>query len=147
MVLPEYGSLLELGCGYGAVGVVAAVLKPHLRVFMVDVNERAIQLARVNAQRNSAVSTEFRRGSLYEPVSDIQFDAILSNPPVSAGMKIVLPIIEQAPFRLARKGLFEIVVRSKVGGKRLANVMEEAFGNLEVLARESGYRVLMSKKP
>lgn len=148
MVLPEHGSLLELGCGYGAVGVVAAVLKPHLRVFMADVNERAIRLARVNAQRNgAAVNTEFRRGSLYEPVSEIQFDAILSNPPVSAGMKIVLPIIEQAPFRLAGNGLFEIVIRSKVGGKRLANAIEEAFGNLEVLARESGYRVLMSKKP
>jgi 16S rRNA (guanine1207-N2)-methyltransferase len=147
MVLPENGSLLDLGCGYGAVGVVAAVLYPRLRVFMVDVNERAIGLARVNAVRNGAVNMEFRCGSLYEPVSHIKFDAILSNPPASAGMKIVLPMIEQAPSRLAGNGVFEVVVRSQVGGKRLANAVKEAFGNVEVLARESGYRVLMSKKP
>jgi 16S rRNA G1207 methylase RsmC len=147
MTLPEYGSLLDLGCAYGAVGVVAAVLKPHLRVFMVDVNERAIRLARMNAQRNNAANTEFRHGSLYGPVSDMLFDVILTNPPMSAGMKTVLLIIEQARFHLAQNGLFEIVVRSKVGGKRLANAIEEAFGNIEVLGRESGYRVLVSKKP
>jgi 16S rRNA (guanine1207-N2)-methyltransferase len=147
MVLPDYGSLLDLGCGYGAVGIVAAVLKPHLGVFMVDVNERAIRLARMNAQRNGAVNTEFRYGSLYEPVSNMLFDVILSNPPISAGMKTVLPIIERARFHLVQNGLFEIVVRSKIGGTRLANAIEEAFGNIEVLARESGYRILISKKP
>jgi len=147
MVLPEYGSLLEMGCGYGAVGIVAATLNPHLRVFMIDVNERAIRLARANAQRNEVDNAEFRWGFLYEPVDEIQFDAILSNPPVSAGMRIVKRIIEQAPLHLVRNGILEIVVRSKIGGKILMNVMAEAFDNVEVLARESGYRVLASKKP
>jgi 16S rRNA G1207 methylase RsmC len=147
MILPEYGSLLDLGCGYGAVGIVAAALNPHLRVFMVDVNKRAVTLARVNAQKNGTTNTEFRSGFLYEPVSEMQFDVILSNPPISAGMKIVLRIIDQAPLHLVGNGIFEIVVRSKIGGKRLANVMEETFGNVETLARRSGYRILMSKKP
>jgi 16S rRNA (guanine1207-N2)-methyltransferase len=147
MVLPETGSVLDLGCGYGAVGIVAAVLSPQLRVFMADVNERAIRLARENAKRNGAANIEFGSGFLYEPVSDMRFDAVLSNPPVSAGMKVVLPIIEQAPSHLADNGVLEVVVRSKVGGKRLAEVMEETFGYVEVLSRESGYRVLLSKKP
>ena len=147
IVFPENGSLLDLGCGYGAVGVVAAALNPHLRVFMVDVNKRAVRLARVNAQKNGTTNTEFRSGFLYEPVSEMQFDVILSNPPISAGMKIVLPIIDQAPLHLVGNGIFEIVVRWKIGGERLANVMEETFGNVETLARRSGYRILMSKKP
>lgn len=147
MVLPENGSLLDLGCGYGAVGVVAAALNPHLRVFMVDINKRAIRLARVNAQRNGTTNVEFRSGFLYEPVNEMQFDVILSNPPMSAGMRIVLRIIDQAPLHLVGNGIFEIVVRSKIGGKRFANVMEKTFGNVETLARRSGYRILMSKKP
>jgi 16S rRNA G1207 methylase RsmC len=147
MVLPENGSLLDLGCGYGAVGIVAAALNPHLRVFMVDINKRAITLARVNAQKNGTTNTEFRSGFLYEPINEMQFDVILSNPPMSAGMKIVLRIIDQAPLHLVGNGIFEIVVRSKIGGKRLANVMEETFGSVETLARRSGYRILMSKKP
>ena len=147
MLLPESGSVLDLGCGYGAVGIVTAVLNPHLQVFMVDVNQRAVRLARENSKGNGATNVVLKHGFLYEPVSDIRFDVILSNPPVSAGMKIVLPIIEQAPSHLADNSIFQIVVRSKIGGKRLVKVIEETFGNVEVLARESGYRVLMSKKP
>ena len=146
MVLPKSGSVLDLGCGYGPVGVVAAVLNQRLRVFMVDVNERALRLARENAKRNNATNTEFGCGFLYEPVNSMRFDAVLSNPPVSAGMRVVLPIIEQAPSHLVDNGVLEVVVRSKVGGKRLVKVMGEAFGNVQVHARRSGYRVLLSKK-
>jgi len=147
MVLPENGFLLDLGCGYGAVGVVAAALNPHLRVFMVDVNKRAIRLARMNARKNGAINTEFKSGFLYAPVNNMQFDVILSNPPMSAGMRIVWRAVDQAPLHLVGNGIFEIVVRSNIGGKPLANVMEETFGNVETLARRSGYRILMSKKP
>jgi 16S rRNA G1207 methylase RsmC len=145
MVLPERGSVLDLGCGYGTVGVVAAVLNPCLRVFMVDVNERAVGLAKKNAKRNGVANVAFGRGFLYKPVDDMRFEAILSNPPMSAGMKIIYPIIEQAPLHLVSGGVFQMVVRSKIGGKRLMQKLEEAFGNVEVLSRQSGYRVLVSK--
>lgn len=145
MILPENGCVLDLGCGYGAVGVVAAVLNPRLRVIMADVNERAVWLAKENAKRNSVVNAEFRRGFLYEPVKDRCFEAIFSNPPVSAGMKVVHPIIEQAPQRLVKNGSFQMVVRSKIGGKSLTEKMADVFGNVEVLARQSGYRVLISR--
>jgi 16S rRNA G1207 methylase RsmC len=147
MVLPEKGNVLDLGCGYGAVGVVAAALRPNACVFLVDINERAVKLARENAKRNGVGNVVFRCGFLYEPVGDVRFDAVLSNPPVSAGMKIVLPIIEEAPSHLVSGGVLEIVVRSKIAGKRLVRVMDDVFNNAEVLARGSGYRVLLSKKP
>jgi 16S rRNA G1207 methylase RsmC len=78
-------------------------------------------------------------------VRDVKFETILSNPPIAAGMKTVLPFITHAPQRLKEEGLLQIVVRSKVSGKRLTKLMDETFGNVNVLARKSGYRVLVSK--
>lgn len=146
MVLPQEGYVLDIGCGYGAVGIAAATFNPNLRVIMVDVNERAVRLARQNAEKNYVSNVEVRRGYLYEPVKDLVFSCVVSNPPVSAGMETVKAIISEAPEHMASKALFQMVVKSKIGGKRLLMVFEEAFGNIEVLARKSGYRVLMSKK-
>jgi 16S rRNA (guanine1207-N2)-methyltransferase len=146
MVLPEKGKVLDLGCGYGPVGVVAAVLNPELHVVMVDVNERAVRLARENAKRNRTDNVEVHHGFLYEPVEDMEFDAVLCNPPVSAGMKTVTSIVTNAPKHLRENGSFQIVVRTKIGGNRLSAELEKAFGNVEVLSRGSGYRVLLSKK-
>lgn len=146
MVLPDHGCLLDLGCGYGAVGVVAAVFKPDLHVAMVDLNIRAVRLARKNAELNSVWNVEIRHGRLYEPVKDTMFGCVVSNPPVSAGMKTVEAIIDQAPHHLADNGTLQMVVKSKIGGKRLQSIFEKSFGNVCILARGSGYRVLMSQK-
>lgn len=145
MLLPENGWILDLGCGYGPVGIAAATFNPNLHVVMADVNERAVWLAKKNAKRNFLENVEVRQGFLYEPVRDMKFETILSNPPIAAGMKTVLPLITQAPQRLKEEGLLQIVVRSKVSGKRLTKLMDETFGNVNVLARKSGYRVLVSK--
>ena len=146
MVLPEKGSVLDVGCGYGSVGIAAAAFNPDLRVVMVDVNERAVWLARKNVEVNDVSNAEVRRGDLYEPIKDSTFNCVLSNPPVSAGMETVKAIIVEAPKHMTDKALFQMVVRSKIGGKRLRTLLESAFGNVEVLARKSGYRVFISEK-
>jgi 16S rRNA G1207 methylase RsmC len=146
MVLPEAGAVLDLGCGYGAVGIVAAASKPRLRVTMTDVNMRAVRLARQNIELNKVSNAEVRHGYLYEPVEDLTFNCVLSNPPVSAGMKTVKAMITEAPKVMAEKATFQMVIRSKVGGKTLPSVFNETFGNCTVLARESGYRVLKAEK-
>jgi len=146
MELPENGYVLDIGCGYGPVGIAAAVFNPKLQVVLADVNSRAAWLARQNVEKNGIGNAEVRRGNLYEPVQDLLFDCVLSNPPVSAGLKIVRAIICEAPKHMRNKGTFQMVVRSKVGGKRFRTFFEEAFGDVKVSARESGYRVLMSHK-
>lgn len=146
MILPKKGYVLDLGCGYGSVGIVAAVFNPDLHVVMVDVNERAVWLAKENVKRNKVDNVEVRRGFLYQPVVNMKFDAVLCNPPVSAGIQIVLLMITNASEHLKEEGLFQLVIRSKIGGKRLLNELEKNLGNVEVLARKSGYRVLLSKK-
>ena len=146
MILPEKGCVLDIGCGYGAVGIAAAAFNPKLHVILTDVNRRAVLLARQNIQKNRVPNAEAKHGALYNPVQDCTFNCILSNPPVSAGMKTVEAIIRGAPAVMCCKATFQMVVRSKIGRKTLPKVFEETFGNVTVVARESGYRVIMAEK-
>jgi 16S rRNA (guanine1207-N2)-methyltransferase len=146
MVLPETGAVLDVGCGYGAVGIVAAASNSRLRVVMTDVNMRAVHLARQNVEINKVNNAEVRCGYLYEPLKDLTFNCVLSNPPVSAGMETVKAIITEAPKVMAHEATFQMVIRSKIGAKTLPSVFNEIFGNCAVLARESGYRVLIAEK-
>jgi 16S rRNA (guanine1207-N2)-methyltransferase len=146
MFLPETGTVLDVGCGYGAVGIVAAASNSRLHVVMTDVNMRAVRLARQNIEINKVNNAEVRCGYLYEPVKDLTFNCVLSNPPVSAGMETVKAIITKAPKVLAHEATFQMVIRSKIGAKTLPLVFNEAFSNCHVLARKSGYRVLMAEK-
>jgi 16S rRNA (guanine1207-N2)-methyltransferase len=146
MTLPETGYVLDVGCGYGAVGIVAATLNPDLHIVMTDVNTRAVNLAKQNIEKNKAINAEARNGYLYEPVKEHMFNCVLSNPPVSAGMETVKAIITEAPQVMADKATFQMVIRSKIGAKTVPSVFNSTFGNFAVLARESGYRVLMAEK-
>ena len=146
MVLPESGCVLDVGCGYGAVGISAAVFNRKLRVVLTDVNRRAVILARQNAEKNFAHNVEVRQGNLYEPVHDLRFDSILSNPPVSAGMGTVEAIIRNAPLIMKPNATLHMVVRSKIGKKILPEIFTETFGNFKILSIKSGYRVIVGKK-
>lgn len=146
MRLPDEGAVLDVGCGYGVVGITAAASNMRLHVVMTDVNMRAVQLARRNIKINKVRNAEARHGYLYEPIKDSVFNCVLSNPPVSAGKEAVLAIIKNAPPFLSIGGTLQMVVRSKIGKKTLPNAFTETFGYCSVLARKSGYRVLTAKK-
>jgi 16S rRNA (guanine1207-N2)-methyltransferase len=145
MVLPETGYVLDIGCGYGVVGIAVAKFKPKLHVVMTDVNARAVRLAKKNLSLNKITNAEVRYGFFYEPVEDFKFNCVLSNPPVSAGMETVKAIVAGAPKVMATGANFQMVIRSKIGAKLLPELFTDTFGNCEVVARESGFRVLMGK--
>ncbi|MEM3356380.1 MAG: class I SAM-dependent methyltransferase [Candidatus Bathyarchaeia archaeon] len=146
MTLPDAGTVLDVGCGYGAVGIAAAASNPQLRVVLTDVNQRAVQLAKRNLEINKVLNAEVRHGYLYQPVKDLKFNCVVTNPPVSAGMETVKSLIAQAPQVMSEKAAFQMVIRSKIGAKTLPAIFKETFGNCQVLARKSGYRVLMAQK-
>ena len=146
MVLPEKGCVLDIGCGYGAVGIAVVAFKPKLHVIMTDVNARAVRLAKKNVILNKVINVDVRFGFFYEPVEELKFTSVLSNPPVSAGMETVKAIIAGAPKVMAVGSSFQMVIRSKIGAKLLPKLYTETFGNCEVVARESGFRVLMGKQ-
>jgi len=147
MVLPEEGSVLDLGCGYGPIGIVAARMNPNIKVYMTDINERATKLAARNINRNKVTNIKVVQGNLYKSVKEKTFNVILTNPPISAGIhKIVTPMIEKSITHLEPEGSLQLVVQSNKGGKTLSKLMQNTYSNVEVFARGSGYRVLQSFK-
>lgn len=136
--------ILDLGCGYGVLGIVAARLSEGGRVILTDVNERALALVRANLETNRVTNAEVRLGDLYEPVAGLAFDHILCNPPIRAGRRIVDRMIRGAPEHLHDGGKLWLVARTKQGADSLRARMAEAFGNADVVKRGSGFKVLRS---
>src|SRR3989449_7046854 len=124
--------ILDLGCGYGVIGIVAARLSDGGDVILTDVNERAIRLARENLAANRIANAEARLGNLYEPVAEMAFDHIVSNPPIRAGRDVVDRIISDAPMHLLDGGSLWLGTRPPPGAapssKRLAAALRTATG-------------------
>ncbi len=139
MTLPERGPILDLGCGYGPLGIIAAKTNPELEVLLTDNNPNALRFAKMNGQLNYVKNVEFRLGSIYAPSESKEFNLIVSNPPLSAGFSIVSEIMRSAPSHLKLGGALEVVLRK--GFNIYKRELEKAFGNVEVLGRGSGYRV------
>jgi 16S rRNA G1207 methylase RsmC len=147
MKIPEKGSLLDLGCGIGVIGIVAACEKSNLDVIMSDINPRAIMIAEENINRMGLRNAKVVEGYLFEPFVGMIFDTIVSNPPVSAGMsRVVEPFIRKAPEHLRKGGSIQLVIQSQKGANMLSSYLEQSFGNYEVMSRSGGYRVLFSIK-
>jgi 16S rRNA (guanine1207-N2)-methyltransferase len=140
-------SILDLGCGYGAVGVVAARLFDPGRVVLTDVNERAVGLARANVEANRIPNAEVRLGPLYDPVEGMAFDHIASNPPIRAGRATVDRIIAEAPAYLLPSGSLWLVARTRQGADAIRLRMAHAFGDAAIVKRGSGFKVFRSVKP
>ena len=138
--------IMDLGCGYGVVGIVAARLSEGGHVILTDVNERAIRLARENLAANRVANAEVRLGNLYEPVAEMAFDHIVSNPPIRAGRDVVDRIISDAPSHLLDGGSLWLVARTRQGAESIQKRMTAAFGTATVVHRGSGFKVLRSAK-
>jgi len=139
-------AILDLGCGYGPIGIVAARLSEGGHVILTDVNERAASLARANLAANEIGNAEVRVGDLYGPVEDLAFDHILCNPPIRAGRKVVDRVIADAPTHLLDGGSLWLVARTRQGAGALRSRMMKAFGNAAIVQRGSGFKVLRSIK-
>ncbi|ASJ03700.1 16S rRNA methyltransferase [Thermococcus profundus] len=139
MVLDEDWRVLDLGCGYGPIGIVASRFVDY--VVMTDVNKRAVSIARKNLKINGIRNAEVRWGSLYEPVRGEKFDTVITNPPVHAGKDILREIVINAPQHLNDGGLLQLVIRTRQGANYIKALMEESFTEVRELAKGSGYRV------
>lgn len=136
--------ILDLGCGYGVIGIVFS--KYVNKVFMTDINERAVELAKMNVEINKLTNVEVFQGDLYESVRGEKFDKIVCNPPIRAGKLVINKIIEDAAEHLEVGGSLYLVARTKQGGKSIAKKMKEVFGNQEYVKKGGGYRVMVSRK-
>lgn len=142
--LPK-GDILDVGCGYGPIGLSLADATKRC-VHMVDVNERAMALAKENAALNKIENIEVYESSVYDSVSKKDFAAVVSNPPIRAGKKIVHGIIEGAKEHLQSNGTLTIVIQKKQGAPSAKKKMEEVFGQVETVTTSKGYYIFKSYK-
>ncbi len=142
-IIEDGWNVLDMGCGYGVVGISINNVFPKTKIVMTDVNKRAVKLALKNVELNK-VKADVKQGNLFEKVDD-KFDTILVNPPQKAGKDVCFSIIEQSVDYLKRKGLLQLVARHQKGGKSLEKKMKEVFGNVRAQAKKSGYRIYVSE--
>ncbi len=138
---PPSGDLLDLGCGWGPLALTMALLAPAARVWAVDVNERALDLVRVNAARLGLGNVT---AALPDEVpADASFAAIWSNPPIRVGKDALHDLLRRWLPRLAPTGEAWLVVGRNLGADPLHRWLSDELGlNVERAASAKGFRVL-----
>jgi len=138
--------VLDLGCGWGAVGVAAAKSTPAGRVVLTDVNRRATRLVRENLERNRVRNAEVRVGPLFAPVAGERFDVIATNPPFHVGRTTILGLLAEAPDHLTERGRLLVVGKGSQGIRFYQEWLADHWSpGVEVVGRHSGYRVLRAR--
>ena len=137
---PLSGRVLDLGCGWGAIGVSIGKRYPACDVVMTDVNERAAELARENAERNG-VSAVAVQGDGLENVTG-EFDLIVTNPPIRAGKQVIYQMFAQCAGRLRENGEMYLVIRRQQGAESAVRYLRTLHGSVDTVDKSGGYWVI-----
>lgn len=138
-------TVLDVGCGYGTIGLTIAKTNPNVFVDMVDVNLRAIDLSKQNKELNSINNAEIFVSNIYENVSK-KYDVIVSNPPIRAGKKVVHEISKRSFEFLNDGGKYYAVIQKKQGAESLFKALKEVFNCVEVIEKDKGYWIIEAQK-
>ncbi len=137
-----YKNFLDIGCGYGFIGIVLSKINNIEGVFS-DVNKRALHLTKINLQKNNI------KGKVIESDGyiniDSKFDLIISNPPIRAGKKTVLNILKGAINYLNDLGELWFVIRKDQGAKSIVNNLKNVY-HIELKQKSKGFYVYCAKK-
>ena len=137
------GRVLDLGCGWGAVGVALGKKYPGLEIVMTDINRRAVELARRNLAGNG-VRAEVVQGDGFAAVEG-EFDAIVTNPPIRAGKAVIYGLFSDARRYLKPDGALYIVIRKQQGAPSALKYLREIYAEAEVIDRGSGFHVIRAR--
>lgn len=135
------GSILDVGCGYGPIGIIASKLTGN-KVVMCDVNKRALHLAKMNIKENNADALVIE-SNCYENIID-KYNTIITNPPIRAGKKIVYEILFGAKEHLELDGALFLVIHKDQGAKSLIKDLNDTY-NVQVLEKNKGFFVIKCK--
>lgn len=138
------GTVLDVGCGYGIIGILLKKYYPNLKVKMLDINKNAVRLSRENADK-LGVEVEVFDSNLYDNVN-FSVNHIVTNPPIKAGKQNLFNVVIGANQVLEQNGTITLVIKKNHGMESLKNKMQEVFGNVKILNRDKGYYILHSKK-
>ncbi|HEY8914418.1 class I SAM-dependent methyltransferase [Lacisediminihabitans sp.] len=144
---PPGGNLLDLGCGWGPIALTLALASPHATVWAVDVNERALQLVRLNAEKLGITNINACKPA--DVPADVQFTTIRSNPPIRVGKDELHSMLEMWLPRLEPDSDAWLVVQRNLGSDSLHRWLEGALpAEFSVVraATNKGYRVLRVRR-
>lgn len=144
--LDEKSSLLELGSGYGPLILSVACHFPNATYTGVELNERALELAKKNTELNQVPAINWLQADVTELFLEANYDIVLTNPPIRAGKQVIRTFVEKAYAALKSSGELWVVIQKKQGAPSMSDYMEELFGDVELVARDKGYWILRSVK-
>lgn len=142
---PITGTALDLGCGWGPVGLSLALANPKARFILADVNGRAADLSERNRRANGVINALVMISDGFQAVQG-RFDHILTNPPIRAGKQVIYRLFDESYEHLNGGGLLNVVIRKQQGAPSAKAHLEEVFGNCEVIDKSGGYWILRSRK-
>jgi 16S rRNA (guanine1207-N2)-methyltransferase len=137
---PGTGDILDLGAGYGPIALTLARKAPEATVWAVDVNQRANELARQNAESNQAPNVRVAEPDQVPP--ELSFDAIYSNPPVRVGKQPLHDLLLRWLPRLKPDARAYLVVQRNLGSDSLAKWLDAQGYEVARLKSKKGYRIL-----
>lgn len=140
--------ILDVGCGYGPIGLSLAKLFPQAEVTMLDVNDRALDLARDNAAKNQvADQVTIAHSDAYAALTGSErFDFIITNPPIRAGKKVVDDILLTSQQFLKAGGSFFAVLQKKQGAPSAKKNLATVYPEVKVIKRDKGYYILAASQ-
>ena len=133
------GKILDMGCGYGVFGIVLNKVT-NAEVDMVDVNLRALHLAKRNIEENHVSNISVYESNCYGSVKS-KYTSIITNPPIRAGKKVVYDIVMNAKDYLLDGGNLFLVIRKEQGAKSLIVDLEKVY-NVDILAKKKGFFII-----
>ena len=140
------GKVLDIGCGYGVIGLTLAYLIPDIQVTCSDINHRAVSLTSKNLSAlELSKKVTVLQSDLYEKIEG-EFDVIVSNPPIRAGNTVLHNLYTGAYRHLITSGRFFIVVRRKQGAESTVKYLSNLFAHVETIKKHKGYWIIMATK-
>ncbi len=140
------GCILDVGCGYGPIGLSIAKSYPDRIIHMMDVNERAVNLAKKNAQLNGVQNVQIYESDALSAVQEEQVAVVLTNPPIRAGKDTIFRFYDEAYKKLVVSGELWIVIQKKQGALSTVAHLEEAFSEVKVVEKKKGYWIIKAIK-
>jgi len=141
------GAVVDIGCGYGPIGLAIAKKNPDRTVYMMDINERAIALAQKNANLNGIQNVRiFQSDGIAAVDEQLQVAAVLTNPPIRAGKETIFRFYEGAYERLLEGGELWVVIQKKQGAPSTVSRLEEMFSEVEIVEKKKGYWIVRGRK-
>ena len=145
--MPEVeGDVLDVGCGYGPIGLSIAKANPERFVHMMDINSRAVQLAEKNATANGVQNVRIFESDGLENVGDVKVAVILTNPPIRAGKETIFRFYDDSYKKLVKDGELWVVIQKKQGAPSTMSHLEEMFEEVDVVEKKKGYWIIRAKK-